>query len=300
MKLLLISLFSSFAFVIGSKVFAAACCGGGFAAPSLIVGDDKAQATLSYTHAQISDDVGADSFWRKRDFRETSDTIKLEGAHIFKDVFQGGFSIPVIRRDRGGHQSTGLGDISGTIGYEYLPDWDYSPWRPRGLGYFQLTAPTGKSINEADSTYQLDSRGRGFWAVGLGTMLTKIIERWDFFTNFDFHKSFEKKYSNSESTGTLKPGWGGNFGIGGGYNLRSLRFGGAITWSYEDSIDIEGTIDSKGSPQRYATASLSASYLFENEWATTLTYSDQTRFGNPVNTTLGQSFTLFLQKRLLR
>ncbi|MGZ3723869.1 MAG: serine protease spb1 [Bdellovibrionales bacterium] len=288
-----------FSFLCGSRAFAAACCGGGFAAPALIVGDDKAQVTGSYGYSKIIDDVGSDSLWRQRDSLETSETYKIEGAHIFADRWQAGVSVPAVRRARGGDSSLGLGDIAATLGYEYLPDWDYNPWRPKGLGFFQLTAPTGRSVNESE-TNQLDSRGRGFWAIGLGTVLTKTIDKWDVFANFDVHRSFAKKFSNTQFTGTLKPGYGGNLGGGAGYNVWDFRFGGALTWTYEDGIEATGSIQSRGSAQRYATATLSLSYMFPREWSATLTYADQTLFGSPSNTSLGRGATIFLQKRLLR
>ena len=287
-------------FFFGSRVLAAACCGGGFAAPALIVGDDKAQLTASYGYSQIEDDVGSDSIWRPRDTNETSETYKFEGARVFLDRWQAGLSVPVVRRSRSEDASTGLGDVAGTFGYEYLPDWDYSPWKPRGLGYFQLTLPTGRSPDESDDNFQLDSRGRGFLALGVGTILTKIIHKWDVYANVDAHRSFDKTYGNSQSQGTLSPGFGGDLGFGGGYNLVSLRFGASLTWTYEDPIGVSGTINSAGSVQRYSTATLAASYLFKNQWSATLTYADQTLFGNPVNTSLGRGAILLFQKRWLR
>ena len=278
----------------------AACCGGGFAAPSLIVGDDQAQMTNSYTYSQVADDVGTDSLWRKRNSKETNEIYKIEAAHIFYDQWQAGFSIPVVRRTRAEETSTGLGDVAATLGYEYLPDWDYNPWRPRGLGYFQLTLPTGKSVNESEADFQLDSRGRGFWAIGIGTILTKIFGKWDVYSNIDLHRSFDKQYTNSQSEGTLKPGYGENLGIGGGYNLAHLRIGSSLTWSHEDPVDVEGTLSSIGAPQELVTATFSISYLLQNEWATTFTYTDQTLFGEPQNTSLNQGATVFLQKRWLR
>lgn len=298
-KLLFLFLFSLVQlFALNS--FGAACCGGGFAAPSLIVGDDKAQITTTYSYSQITDDVGTDALWRKRNSRETNETFKLDASHIFNDRWQAGLSVPVIRRSLSNESSSGLGDIAGTIGYEYLPDWDYNPWRPRGLGYIQLTLPTGTSINESDSMYQLDSRGRGFLAIGAGTLLSKVISRWDLFSSIDIHRSFNKKFSNSQTEGTLKPGYGGNIGLGGGYNLAVLRFGAGLTWTYEDPVDVTGPTSSNGSPQRYATATLLVSYLFKNEWSGTVAYSDQTLFGNPLNTSLGRGTMVFLQKRWLR
>jgi len=161
----------------------------------------------------------------------------------------------------------------------------------------QLTLPTGRSINESQSVYQLDSRGRGFWALGVGTVLTKVLGRWDVFSNLDVHRSFNKSYSNAQSQGELQPGYGGNLALGGGYSFGSLRFGGSLTWIYEDPVHVRGTIHSRGAAQRYATATLSASYLFRREWAATLAYSDQTRFGDPSNTSLGRGAAIMIQKR---
>jgi hypothetical protein len=285
----------------GGRAWAAACCGGGFAAPSLIVGDDRAQLTASYGYSQIVDDIGSDSLWRRRDARESSETFKFEGAHIFRDRWQAGFSLPLVRRTRAAESSSGLGDVTGTLGYEYLPDWDYNPWRPRGLGFLQLTVPSGRSIQESESDYQLDARGRGFWAAGVGTMLTKILGRWDMLANFDVHRSFAKHYrQGDQSEGELHPGYGGNLGLGGGYNWADWRAGGVVTWTYEDPIDVTGTVDSRGSAQRYATATLSASYMMRDDWATTVSYSDQTWFGTPTNTTLGRGVMLVLQRRWSR
>ncbi len=282
------------------KVFGAACCGGGFAAPSLIAGDDKAMLTGSYQYSEIRKDVYADGMWRRRNYGESFETFRVEGAHIFRDRFQTGFSLPLIKRAREARSSSGAGDIAATLGYEYLPDWDYNPWRPKGLGFVQLTAPTGHSVYESDSLYQLDARGRGFWALGAGTLLTKIWGRWDVFTNFDAHRSFSKRYSNSGSRGSLEPGWGGNLGVGGGYNLQSFRFGSSLIWTYEDPVKVRGSVSSAGSAERYATASLMVSYLQSDQWAGTLNYSDQSLFGDPVNARLGQSVTLQIQRRWSR
>jgi len=288
---------SSYALLIilsfaANKVWASACCGGGFAAPALIAGDDKAIFTGSYLYSQISTDVYADGLWSKRDFQESHESFRLDGAHIFRDRWQGGFSLPVVRRERQGEVSTGVGDVAVTLGHEYLPDWDYSPWRPKGLGYLQLTAPTGRSVYEADSKFQLDARGRGFWALGMGTLLTKIKGRWDFFSNLDLHHSLGRN--------NLKPGWGGNIGLGAGFNWARVRTGASLVWTFEDPVQVTGVMSSPGSGERYATASINSSYLYSDDWAGTLTYSDQTLFGNPVNARLGHSVILQLQRRWSR
>lgn len=163
-KLLKLLHISFLILLLPKAVMSAACCGGGFAIPSLITGDDKAQLTTSYSYSKIHTDVFSNGIWQRRNSTDASTVYKIEGAHIFADRYQAGFSLPIQTRNLDGAQggsSTGLGDVSGQLGYEYLPDWNYSPWRPRGIGFISLTLPTGKSIYE--STTGLDSRGRGFF-----------------------------------------------------------------------------------------------------------------------------------------
>lgn len=280
-----------------SSLWAAACCGGGFAAPSIIAGDDKAQLTSTVSYSQVVvDSVNSRGIWRSGDEHQQVRTFRLEGAHIFSDRWQLGFSLPVIQRSFMGKSYSGLGDAATSIGYEYLPDWDYDLYRPKGIGYLQVTLPTGMSPSESE-VGGLDSRGNGFLAIGVGTLLTKAIDRWDAMTSFEIHRSFEKHYSNSQVSGNLKPGFGGIFSMGGGYNLRSWRYGTAITWTYEDPIRIQGANSGIRPLERYATGTFSLSYMASERWAGTLSYSDQTLFGNPVNTSLGRTLALQLQRR---
>lgn len=297
MKLFLIILFNLFLPVLS---FGAACCGGGFAAPSLIVGDDRAQVTATYSLTRVTDDVGADGLWTKRATSENDETLKIEAAHIFWDRYQAGVTVPVVKRTRAEESSSGLGDVAGTVGYEYLPDWDYNVWRPKGVGFFQLTLPTGRSLNEADGPEQLDARGRGFLALGIGTILTKTLGRWDVQTNFNVHRSFERSIDNGRIQGTLKPGFGGEAGFGAGYNGARWRLGGSMTWTSEDPVALEGSIRSEGGAQRFVTASLAANYMFSEEWAGTIAYSDQMAFGDPVNANLGRGMALLIQRRWMR
>ncbi len=287
--------------ILPCLVKAAACCGGGFAMPSLITGDDKAQLTTSYSYSRIDTDVFGNGIWQKRTAEDVSHIYKIEAAHVFLDRFQAGFSLPVQTRQKdgaAGGTSTGLGDVAGQLGYEYLPDWNYNPWRPRGIGFISLTLPTGKSIYE--SVDGLDSRGRGFFSLGIGTALTKTWTSWDASASFELHKSFDKVVSNSQMIGNIQPGIGTSVTFGAGFSVKDLRLGGALAWTYEDAIQVDSAISSKGDEQRFATGTLSASYLFADTWAGTFSYSDQTIFGDPSNTTLAKAFAVSIQKRWAR
>jgi hypothetical protein len=298
MKLSSLLLFSFVVFAT-KQALAAACCGGGFAAPSVIVGDDRAQLTSSFSYTDVVvDNVDSKGLWRQWSAHQSVQSFRFEGAHILSDRWQAGFSLPILQRSYLGQDHSGFGDVAGSVGYEYLTDWDYHPYRPKAVGYLQMTLPTGKS--RAESEDGLDSRGNGFTSVGVGTLLTKIITVWDVFSSLEIHRSFSKSVSNAQIQGTLEPGFGGSLGLGGGYNTKSWRFGGAVNWVYEDPINIQSDFPIRSSVERYGTAIASASYMANDEWAGTLSYYDQTLIGNPLNTSLGRGVALQLQKRWAR
>lgn len=283
------------------QVSAAACCGGGFATPALITGDDKAQVTTTYSNSRIDTDVYSSGIWQKRSGDDISQTYKIEAAHIFNDLYQFGFSVPMLTRERSGNlggTSTGLGDVTLQAGYEFLSDWDYSSWRPKGVSFLTLTLPTGKSVYESEDALGLDSRGRGFWALGVGSTFVKNFGKWDANTTLEVHRSFEKTAHTSQVDGKIKPGTGGSLSIGSGYNIKDVRLGASATWNYEDAIQIENS--SGESAQRFATGSLLASYVFQDNWAGTLSFADQTLLGSPSNTTLSKTFSVSIQKRWAR
>lgn len=283
--------------------FAASCCGGSFAAPTIINGDDRAQLTASFGYTQVAiANVDADGMWYSAGRERNTRTLKLEGAHLLHDRWQAGFSIPVITRSAphdGSNSSSGLGDVATDIAYEFLPDWDYSPYRPKGIGFFTLTLPTGKSKIESE-VGGLDSRGTGFTAVGLGALLSKVLGRWDILVSPEAHRSFEKPIATSQLQGSLQPGFGGSLALGGGYSfLPAWRAGGSLTWVYEDAIALSnaaGTVTMSGL-ERYATAALTLGHVDGEEWAETITFTDQTLFGAPVNTSLGRGIMAQLQRR---
>jgi hypothetical protein len=286
-----------------SKAHAAACCGGAFATPSLILGDDKALFTAMASSAQVDTDVDSRGYWSSRPNPQTVETFRLDGAHLISDRWQVGANLPLIfnRRDNpsGDSSGSGLGDLSMSVGFEALPEWDYSSWRPKGTAFAQVIVPTGKSVYESSNVESLDVTGRGLYSIGLGMAFTKIISSWDTMLLLQGHRSLNRSISSPAIGGTveLHPGWGALVQAQGGYNLKDFRFGAGLGLNYEDPIRLTGSATESGAVERYVTGSLSVAYLMKEDWAAALSYSDNRLFGSPVNTTLGSTVTLALQKR---
>lgn len=245
--------------------------------------------------------VLADGTWRRQTLADETRTLRLEGSHIFADRYQAGFALPVVEKSLAGNMggsSSGLGDINTLVGYEYLPDWNYNPWRPKGIGFLTLTIPTGPAKFETTHTYE--NRGRGLWSLGVGTLLTKSWRIWDANGSFEVHKSLEKDVTNNQLDGRVSPGWGGSLSLGAGYNLKNFRLGGSIAWFYEDPVTVRGDNNYVESMERYATGTLIATYMMSDSWNGTLSYADQSFFGAPLNTSLSKVVAITFQRRWAR
>jgi hypothetical protein len=277
----------------------AACCGGGFAFPALILGDDTHQITTSYSYGKISDDVLETGKWLKRSDDNLSQTLKIDGAMLIAEHWQVGASIPVTERQQSGERSTGLGDISLNLGHETFPELSYSEWKPKGVSFLQLTLPTSPSIYDFSNQQAVDSRGRGFYSLGAGFALIKSWVKFDANLQTEVHHSFARDFKNAQGHNlTVTPGWGGSVTAGAGWNKGDYRLGSSVGVVTEETIRAESSAGSSlGSAQRYYPFSVQGSYMINMESALTVSYIDQSLLGDPNNASLSRSFNLSYQKR---
>ena len=105
-----------FSFVVSADCFAAACCGGGSAAPSIISGDNLSQITTSFSSTDVViDNVDADGIWRTWDKHQQVKTLRLDAAHLIDDRWQASAAIPFIQRARLSKTTSGVGDLALSI-----------------------------------------------------------------------------------------------------------------------------------------------------------------------------------------
>lgn len=277
---------------------AASCCGGGFSIPALILGDDKAQWTQTYSYSQVSDDVLSNGRWLKRDDGNYSNTLKLDGAFLVNDTWQSGFTIPLLSKSSQDlPTSSGLGDISLYVGHESFPEKTYSRWTPKGVTFLQITLPTSPSVYDPSLSSSNESRGRGFYSLGAGLALLKSWKTWDMNFSSELHRSFSRNISQAGSDLQISPGWGTSTTLGAGWNHGDLRLGSSLGFLFEEPIKIHGSTNSEGAPQKNFTLAFTGSYMMSLESAITFSYADQSLIGNPVNSSLSKSINLSYQTR---
>jgi hypothetical protein len=296
-----------------TRAWAAPCCGGGSAAPTILTGDDHAQLSASLSQAQVIGDAptqGTAVFRADGDLEQTQ-TLKVEGAYLFSDRWQFGATLPVVRRSRSTpatqSTSTGFGDLNLNLAYEWLPEWEYSVWKPRGFVFYQELIPTGGSIYESSfnsiDPWGLNARGRGFFASGIGAVFLKSWGGWDAAFVGEGHRSFSRTFSTFDGSLELSPGWGGSLALAGGFSPSSLplRFGLSLSPAFEEGVRARSaSLDSTSDPQLVWTTSVLLGWLVGHESTVSAIYSDQTLLGPASNASLSRTVSISFQRRWQR
>lgn len=282
---------------------AAPCCASNAAAPSLLSGDDQAQLSATVAYGSVIGDAPERGIavFRSEDESERTLTYRLDGAMLVSDRWQLGASVQVSQRSlsRQGFNgtSTGLGDARLTAGFEALPEWTYSEWRPKGYAFAQLTLPTGKSLYETASDGGVSATGRGFYSIAAGAL---FVKRWSLIDGYvlpEGHYSFERSFDDRVSGETISvtPGFGTSvaLGIGVSPGEGALRAGLRLQPSYNQYRRIRsGSGESVSSYQLVWDTALEATYLVNDLWSVNAAIIDQTLFGPAVNSTLSRTFAL--------
>ncbi len=280
-----------------SSLHAASCCGGGASTTSLITNNDKSQFTTSLLYSSVQATARTDGKWQKFEGEKIKEILTLEGVSILSDRTQIGVSAPFQRNsyEFGSERvdGSGIGDVKVSFGYEAIPEWTFSRYRPKVYVYTQLQLPTGRSIYDTQSLEAVDSTGMGLWGMGIGSIALKSIKKWDFLGSLFIQKLLDRDFNGTH----IKPGEVYQASLGAGFNLKDWRIGTQVMAYLQDSGETSGSVSSKIPIERYVSSTLLASYMVRDDLSVTASYSDQTLVGKPINTQLTRGVFLSLQKR---
>lgn len=276
--------------------------------PGLILGNERIQMSLSGNYSSVVGDTPASgrTIFRVETDNEITYTSALSGGLLISDRWQAGASLSTGYRnlDRPSVQNSGagLGDLRAHLGYEILPVWTYSPWKPKGFVFAHLTAPTGKSTHDSTEAGGADAFGQGFWATGLGVVFVKTWTYWDASLSAQGQYSFPRTFESPreirvepgfQASGQIGVGvspWAGPFRVG-------LRAGPA--WREGGSSHLYGeTTD--GVYRLVWDATLETNFMIGDQISLAANYTDQTLLGPTKNTALSRSGGMSIQYRWLR
>lgn len=270
--------------------YAASCCGSALAFPSIISGDEAGVMGVSTSAERQVHQVDSDGIWYRQPDPQTTQGLKFDAAKIFNDRWQIGASIPLRLPTENKSSNIRWGDSSAILGYEFLPDWDYNPWRPKGIGFLKLGIPL-----QSRSSNSLQNIDRGQWSIGLGSLFTKNIESWDINLSLLLSEFFpvNRKYQSISYRQSSNQAY--FVGIGGGYNTSGWRLGTSLDLQYENGFNT--SIAAKSASKRSISQAFSLSKLIDRNYLISMTYFDQNLWGRPSNVALNRGISLFFQKK---
>lgn len=306
--LLFLSINCGIFFCLGDhRAQAASCCASGTALPGLITGDHEISMNASYSYGTVIGEIrpGFDKLYLwPRDRKLISQTLSLSGSMQLSDYQQISLNLPVLskRYEMGNtfnEDSTNLGDVSMAYAYEFLPETEFSYWKPRGFLSTRLILPTGRSQFASNQASLSDVTGIGQWGVGVGTALFKVINRWDFSVFPELRTYFGRNFSKGSTDLDAASFVGAVMSLGGGYYFSEtkLRLGLQFMpqWVGVRKTSYLGQT-SKTAEEIYCESSVQLSYLIDELLSLHLTYFDQTVIGPVANTNLSRGLAFRLQK----
>lgn len=237
---------------------------------------------------------------------ESRQALVFDMSTVLGDRWQTGVQLPFSRRDRteSGERSfsAGIGDISLRAAYEFLPEWNYSRWMPKGFLIGQIGIPSGPSaFDEGDSPAAI--RGRGYWNPSFGVALSKTWTSWDALLVTEMHTPLSRSREIGTSKFQFMPSAGFSALTALGYSWGEWRLGASFSFLYDGPIALRAVAsgaESPGEPQWLGTAGLSAHWLIAESVTLGLLYFDSAAAALAFRQPIEQRVAFVLQVRELR
>lgn len=277
--------------ITANPAVAAVCCGGHAAIPALITGYETTRLNSSFARSTLIGDAPAQGIpvFRRDGDRTSRSIFRLSGAHRWESEWQLGAGVNLARAD--------FGDIDVNAAHLTFPRESILSLAPAGYFFAQVLIPTGTSVYELPQGQFSESEitGGGFARISLGTLWLTTYRKWDAFALGKAGPALERAFDQPNGSLRVKPGWTGDFMIGGGFALSSVwRLGGSV------SAIVQEAKRTQASSGEWTTASSRlvwpASVLLTHFWdmrsTLNLAYEDETLIGPVRNTSLSRTVSL--------
>jgi hypothetical protein len=293
--------------LIVGKASASACCARSAATPFLIVGDDQAQLNFGISAGGVVARTGEDGVpvFGSPQYSDRTQLFRLDAATLLSDRLQMGISFPWVSRTVNVGSlvgsTGGIGDIRLSLGYEVLPAWTYSKWKPQGYLFSVLSFPTGISKFEYQNPTASDVTGNGFYSASMGSLLLRRWVEWDLFFVPEVHYSLPRTFSRQNHAFEVVPGWGGSVGAGAGFSPGGgeFRFGVRVQPRLDQANRVPAFDRSASSISWIGSCDtgIDFSYLLGSRTTLMLSYTDQTLLDPAINSNLSRTLGFNLQHR---
>lgn len=282
--------------LLTSNLYAASCCGGGSSSSLILVGDNVQEYSLGLSARNDlgqTDSVGWSTFHNDSVIdRQNAFNFQLQRqvTERFQLAFKSGVVEKNIQKQNRHEKTTGLSDIDLQATYEILPEYTYSPWKPRGFLYHKISIPMSKSLYDSRSSIFSDVRGSGLYSASLGIFFIKNISNFTLKTTIEWQHFFGKDFTNTSLQDYDKF----MLPLGLSYALASvpIAVGAGANWSYQTPKRFQGAVSGTSDKEYFWELNSFVNWVVTREHAMGLSYSDSTLVGKNINSPLYRSLSL--------
>lgn len=282
--------------LFSSTLMASSCCGGGSSSSLIITGDNTREMNMGFSYRNDlgqTDNEGWASFHDGRT-KDQQSAFNFQYQVILQDQFQLADKISMIdkniRKQGRVENKSGLGDLELQASYEFLPEYTYSPIKPRGFIYSKVSIPNSKSLYDSHSVIFSDVRGSGLYSLSLGSFFLKRISLLTLKSGLEVQRLFGRKFSEgtlSDYNKLIVP-------LGATYSFDPLPFSWGVnsTWNYQTEKKFNGFVASTSGKEYFWELSSFVNWTLNREETWGVSYADSTLLGKNINSPLYRSFAI--------
>lgn len=285
-----------FLFFLSDKLFAGSCCGGGSSSSLILTGDNVQEYSLGLVYRN---DLGQtdNGGWASFHNDQTTDRqmvfnlqFQRQMAEYWQLAIKSSFIQKDLEKQNRREKTSGAGDVDFQGTYEFLPEFTYSAWKPRGFGYLKLSIPTSNSLYDSTSPIYSDVRGTGLYSLSTGVFFIKHISDLTLKSAFEWQHFLGKHFAQTtilDYDKLVVP-----LGVSYGLDPKPIAIGAGATWSYQTKKKFTGTISGSANPEYFWELNAFANWIVSRETSIGISYSDSTLVGKNINSSLYRTIGL--------
>jgi len=294
-------IFFLFALFFPFKLHASSCCGGGSSSSLILLDDDLSSISLGMNFRNDlgqTDGEGWASF-NEEGIVDKQSSLNIQWQRLLNEsiqiAFKSGLSEKTIFKQKRYEKKSGLSETELQTTYEFLPEYNYSLYKPRGFVFLKASIPGSPSLYDSKSNIFSDVRGTGLYSLSSGAFFIKRFSTISLKSAIEwqhiFGRTFQTKAFKLHDYNKF------NFPMSMGFSLDPMPFtiGAGLTWNYQSAKKFTGSINNQSQSEYFWETSAFINWVISREKSLGLSYSDSTLVGknisSPLYRTIGFTFT---------
>lgn len=292
------------ALLFPAPLWSASCCGSSVAAPQLITNYDPEQISLTYSQSSSLYLVTPEAFWLEQSGIQLRswklDYSRLLSQETDSQVWQWGVSLPIESYESGGQSEQRIHQVKAQVALELLSQGLVEDWHPQILVFTGFSVPLGPWMY-SDPGNDWWGLSRKQWGLELGALIRKSFQpHWDWLFLANARYFFPDQVLSQRGQVQQSDFWVTAISFGLGYSIKNWRLGWQGSYNYWASYRqhwMDNQTTNTTYPAQWMNSQVVLTYMLDSDISFSLAMGRDDWLGEPINTSLFESYSMMLQFR---